>query len=49
MKQKTDKLMKLFIFNVLFLTLAVVITINLFETGGKAVLQETSATVQSAS
>lgn len=34
MKQKTDKLTKLFIFNVLLLALAVVITINLLETSG---------------
>lgn len=35
MKRKPDKLKKLLIFNVVFLALCVVITINLIETGGK--------------
>lgn len=34
MKRKTDKLTKLLILNLLFLALAIVITINLLETGG---------------
>ena len=36
MKRKPDPLKKLLIFNVLFLALFVVITINLLETGGNA-------------
>lgn len=35
MKRKPDILKKLLIFNVLFLALSIVITINLIETGGR--------------
>lgn len=47
MKRKTSILKKLLIFNVVFLALCVVITINLLETGGKApVSQATPAVTQ---
>ncbi len=49
MKRKTDTLKKLLIFNVLFLLLSIVITINLLETGGRAAAQTTPAVTQSAS
>ena len=50
MKRKPDQLKKLLIFNVLLLALCVVITINLFETGGKAAApQPPHAAVQPAS
>lgn len=48
MKRKTDILKKLLIFNALFLALSVVITINLLETGGKPIPQETPAVTQTA-
>ena len=41
MKRKPDRLKNLLIFNVLFLALCVVITINLLETGGKAAIAQT--------
>lgn len=50
MKRKTDTLKKLLIFNVLFLLLSIVITINLLETGGRAApAQAAPAVTQSAS
>lgn len=50
MKRKPDHLKKLLIFNVLFLALCVVITINLLETGGKAAPAQTpTAATQPAS
>lgn len=48
MKQKTDPLKKLLIFNALILVLSIVITINLLETGGKPISQETPAVTQAA-
>lgn len=48
MKQKPDLLKKLLIFNVLFLALSVIITINLLETGGKPLPQATPAVTQTA-
>ena len=48
MKQKTDSLKKLLIFNALILVLSIVITINLLETGGKPIPQETPAVTQTA-
>lgn len=49
MKRKTDQLTRLLIFNVLFLALSIVITINLFETGGTAsISQEAPAVTQTA-
>jgi hypothetical protein len=50
MKQKTDPLKKLLIFNALILVLSIVITINLLETGGRAVTpQATPAATQAVS
>ena len=48
MKRKPDLLKKLLIFNVLFLALSVIITINLMETGGKPLPQATPAVTQTA-
>ena len=48
MKRKPDILKKLLIFNALFLALSVVITINLLETGGKPIPQETPTVTQTA-
>jgi hypothetical protein len=48
MKRKPDILKKLLIFNVLFLALSIVITINLLETGGNPVPQATPAVTQAA-
>jgi len=50
MKQKTEPLKKLLIFNALILVLSIVITINLLETGGRAVTpQATPAATQASS
>ena len=50
MKQKSDQLKKLLIFNALILVLSIVITINLLETGGRAAEpQATPAVTQVAS
>jgi len=50
MKQKSDQLKKLLIFNALILVLSIVITINLLETGGRAVTpQATPAATQAVS
>lgn len=48
MKQKPDILKKLLIFNVLFLALSIVITINLLETGGRPISQQSPAVTQAA-
>ena len=50
MKQKSDQLKKLLIFNALILVLSIVITINLLETGGSAATpQATPAATQAVS
>ncbi len=49
MKRKTDPLTRLLIFNALFLALSIMITINLWETGGRETApQSTPALTQSA-
>jgi len=50
MKQKSDQLKKLLIFNALILVLSIVITMNLLETGGSAAApQATPAATQAVS
>ena len=50
MKQKSDQLKKLLIFNALILVLSIVITITLLATGGRAVTpQATPAATQAVS
>ena len=48
MKRKTNQWKKWIILNALFLVLSIVITINLLETGGKPIPQETPAVTQTA-
>lgn len=45
MKRKTDQLTRLIIFNILFLVLSIVITINLLETKGTASVSQAAPSV----